>query len=114
MGKFSAVFVIEYQLYIISVKYQFYSDVNGFVCLVVQVKGYGTHMMNHLKDFHVKHHVLHFLTFADEFAIGELLEPGDISQLVLLLQYHVLCEFEVPMFYLFIKVCNSLLPLPQY
>ena len=26
--------------------------------------------MNHLKDYHVKHGVLHFLTFADEFAIG--------------------------------------------
>lgn len=36
-----------------------------------QVKGYGTHMMNHLKDYHVKNNVLHFLTFADEFAIGE-------------------------------------------
>lgn len=35
-----------------------------------QVKGYGTHMMNHLKDYHVKNNVLHFLTFADEFAIG--------------------------------------------
>ena len=26
--------------------------------------------MNHLKDYHIKHSVLHFLTFADEFAIG--------------------------------------------
>ncbi len=26
--------------------------------------------MNHLKDYHLKHNVLHFLTFADEFAIG--------------------------------------------
>jgi histone acetyltransferase len=35
-----------------------------------QVKGYGTHLMNHLKDYHIRLNVLHFLTFADEFAIG--------------------------------------------
>ena len=35
-----------------------------------QVKGYGTHLMNHIKDYHIKHNVLHFLTFADEYAIG--------------------------------------------
>jgi hypothetical protein len=34
------------------------------------LQGYGTHLMNHLKDYHVQHNVLHFLTFADEFAIG--------------------------------------------
>jgi hypothetical protein len=38
-----------------------------------QVKGYGTHLMNHLKDYHIGHNVYHFLTFADEFAIGILL-----------------------------------------
>jgi len=26
--------------------------------------------MNHLKDYHVNHGVMHFLTFADEYAIG--------------------------------------------
>ena len=26
--------------------------------------------MNHLKDYHVKHRVLNFLTYADEYAIG--------------------------------------------
>ncbi|OWR41628.1 histone acetyltransferase KAT2A like protein [Danaus plexippus plexippus] len=36
-----------------------------------QVKGYGTHLMNHLKDYHIRNNILHFLTFADEFAIGE-------------------------------------------
>ncbi|XP_030841135.1 histone acetyltransferase KAT2A isoform X1 [Strongylocentrotus purpuratus] len=41
-----------------------------------QVKGYGTHLMNHLKDYHVKHGVLHFLTFADEFAIGYFKKQG--------------------------------------
>ena len=35
-----------------------------------QVKGYGTHLMNHLKDYHIKHNIYHFLTYADEFAIG--------------------------------------------
>lgn len=38
-----------------------------------QVKGYGTHLMNHLKDYHIGHNIYHFLTFADEFAIGMLL-----------------------------------------
>lgn len=38
--------------------------------LTLSTQGYGTHLMNHLKDYHVQHNVLHFLTFADEFAIG--------------------------------------------
>ncbi|XP_071803239.1 histone acetyltransferase KAT2A-like [Asterias amurensis] len=41
-----------------------------------QVKGYGTHLMNHLKDYHIKHGVLHFLTFADEYAIGYFKKQG--------------------------------------
>ncbi|XP_069141489.1 histone acetyltransferase KAT2A-like isoform X2 [Argopecten irradians] len=41
-----------------------------------QVKGYGTHMMNHLKDYHIRHSVLHFLTFADEYAIGYFKKQG--------------------------------------
>nr|KAG5695104.1 hypothetical protein BaRGS_015080 [Batillaria attramentaria] len=41
-----------------------------------QVKGYGTHMMNHLKDYHIKHGICHFLTFADEFAIGYFKKQG--------------------------------------
>ncbi|KAL5009128.1 hypothetical protein ScPMuIL_014709 [Solemya velum] len=41
-----------------------------------QVKGYGTHLMNHLKDFHSKHSIFHFLTFADEFAIGYFKKQG--------------------------------------
>ena len=36
-----------------------------------QVKGYGTHLMNKLKHYHIQHGVLHFLTYADEFAIGK-------------------------------------------
>ena len=38
--------------------------------VLIFFQGYGTHLMNHLKDYHVSHNVLHFLTFADEFAIG--------------------------------------------
>jgi len=41
-----------------------------------QVKGYGTHMMNHLKDYHIKHNVLNFLTYADEYAIGYFKKQG--------------------------------------
>nr|XP_011432298.2 histone acetyltransferase KAT2A [Crassostrea gigas] len=41
-----------------------------------QVKGYGTHMMNHLKDYHISHSILHFLTFADEYAIGYFKKQG--------------------------------------
>ena len=41
-----------------------------------QVKGYGTHLMNMLKDYHIKHNILHFLTFADEFAIGYFKKQG--------------------------------------
>ena len=33
-------------------------------------QGYGTTLMNHLKDYHLLHNVTHFLTFADEFATG--------------------------------------------
>lgn len=42
--------------------------VDSYVWFVFQ--GYGTHLMNHLKDYHVKHSVLNFLTYADEYAIG--------------------------------------------
>uniref|UniRef100_UPI00358F1C47 histone acetyltransferase KAT2B isoform X2 n=1 Tax=Myxine glutinosa TaxID=7769 RepID=UPI00358F1C47 len=41
-----------------------------------QVKGYGTHLMNHLKEYHIKHSILHFLTFADEYAIGYFKKQG--------------------------------------
>ena len=41
-----------------------------------QVKGYGTHLMNHLKDYHVKHGIFHFLTYADEFAVGYFKKQG--------------------------------------
>lgn len=41
-----------------------------------QVKGYGTHLMNMLKDYHIKNNILHFLTFADQFAIGYFKKQG--------------------------------------
>ena len=41
-----------------------------------QVKGYGTHLMNHLKDYHIKCGITNFLTFADEYAIGYFKKQG--------------------------------------
>lgn len=35
-----------------------------------QENGYGTQLMNHLKDYHIQHNILHFLTYADKLAIG--------------------------------------------
>ncbi|XP_075217485.1 gcn5 acetyltransferase [Lycorma delicatula] len=43
---------------------------------VLQVKGYGTHLMNHLKDYHVRKNIFHLLTFADEDAIGYFQKQG--------------------------------------
>ncbi|VDN05328.1 unnamed protein product [Thelazia callipaeda] len=55
-----------------------------------QVKGYGTHMMNHLKDYHITTcHIYHFLTYADEFAVGYFKKQG-FSQKITIdkKQYH--------------------------
>ncbi|KAJ8932177.1 hypothetical protein NQ314_014864 [Rhamnusium bicolor] len=41
-----------------------------------QIKGYGTHLMNHLKDYHISKGILHFLTFADQNAIGYFERQG--------------------------------------
>lgn len=41
-----------------------------------QVKGYGTHLMNHLKDYSNQQEIRHFLTFADEYAIGYFKKQG--------------------------------------
>ncbi|ODN01457.1 Histone acetyltransferase KAT2A [Orchesella cincta] len=41
-----------------------------------QVKGYGTFLMNQLRDYHLKHGVLHFLTYADKNAIGYFKKQG--------------------------------------
>lgn len=59
-------------------------DARGFAEIVFcaitgteQVKGYGSHLMNHLKD-HVKAttRCMHFLTYADNYAIGYFKKQG--------------------------------------
>ena len=45
-------------------------DARNMIILFCCRQGYGTHLMNHIKDYHNQHRVYHFLTFADEFAIG--------------------------------------------
>ncbi|GAA5988355.1 hypothetical protein JCM10908_002179 [Rhodotorula pacifica] len=49
-----------------------------------QVKGYGSHMMNHLKD-HVKATTkcMHFLTYADNYAIGYFKKQGFTKEIQL-------------------------------
>jgi histone acetyltransferase len=49
-----------------------------------QVKGYGSHLMNHLKD-HVKSSsdVMHFLTYADNYAIGYFKKQGFTKEITL-------------------------------
>ncbi|WFD44798.1 histone acetyltransferase [Malassezia psittaci] len=49
-----------------------------------QVKGYGSHLMNHLKD-HVKNvsPVRHFLTYADNYAIGYFKKQGFTKEITL-------------------------------
>lgn len=41
-----------------------------------QVKGYGTHLMNHLKDYSTQRGIKHFLTYADKDAIGYFKKQG--------------------------------------
>ena len=41
-----------------------------------QVKGYGTHLMNHLKDYHIESKIYYFLTYADQYAIGYFEKQG--------------------------------------
>lgn len=48
----------------------FSPEPNIFVCILTCPQGYGTHLMNHLKEYHIKHDILNFLTYADEYAIG--------------------------------------------
>lgn len=44
-------------------------------------QGYGTHMMNYLKDYHIKNNIYHFLTYADEFATGYFKKQGFTTQI---------------------------------
>lgn len=41
-----------------------------------QIKGYGSHLMNHLKDYSVRKNIGHFLTYADENAIEFFKKQG--------------------------------------
>ncbi|KAL5242311.1 hypothetical protein ACI65C_009721 [Semiaphis heraclei] len=41
-----------------------------------QENGYGTHLMNHLKDYHIQHNILNFLTYADKLAIEYFKKQG--------------------------------------
>eukprot|EP00301_Raphidiophrys_heterophryoidea_P004748 c12040_g1_i1.p1 GENE.c12040_g1_i1~~c12040_g1_i1.p1 ORF type:complete len:686 (-),score=172.98 c12040_g1_i1:216-2273(-) len=48
-------------------------------CAVIaneQVKGYGTRLMNHLKEAVKKHYIQYFLTYADNYAIGYFKKQG--------------------------------------
>ncbi|KAF2664181.1 Bromodomain-containing protein [Microthyrium microscopicum] len=49
-----------------------------------QVKGYGAHMMNHLKDYvRASSDVMHFLTYADNYAIGYFKKQGFTKEVTL-------------------------------
>jgi histone acetyltransferase len=41
-----------------------------------QVKGYGTRLMNHLKEYVKERKITHFLTYADNYAIGYFKKQG--------------------------------------
>ncbi|XP_050439018.1 histone acetyltransferase KAT2A [Adelges cooleyi] len=41
-----------------------------------QENGYGTQLMNHLKDYHIEHKIYHFLTYADKLAIEYFKKQG--------------------------------------
>jgi len=41
-----------------------------------QVRGYGTMLMNHLKDYVQRYHIEYFLTYADNYAIGYFQKQG--------------------------------------
>lgn len=53
-----------------------------------QVKGYGTYLMNHLKDYHISHNIVHFLTYADEFAIGYFKKQGFSKDITLAREHY--------------------------
>lgn len=49
-----------------------------------QVKGYGTHLMNHLKEYHIRKNILHFLTYADASATEYFNKQGFSKDIKLL------------------------------
>lgn len=50
--------------------YGYCRQLHNYVTVHYTLQGYGTHMMNTLKDYSIRHSILHFLTYADESAIG--------------------------------------------
>jgi histone acetyltransferase len=49
-----------------------------------QVKGYGAHLMNHLKDYvKASSDIMHFLTYADNYAIGYFRKQGFTKEITL-------------------------------
>ncbi|CRK22732.1 hypothetical protein BN1723_018334, partial [Verticillium longisporum] len=49
-----------------------------------QVKGYGAHLMSHLKDYvKATSDVMHFLTYADNYAIGYFKKQGFTKEITL-------------------------------
>eukprot|EP01134_Creolimax_fragrantissima_P006726 CFRG6726T1 len=48
-----------------------------------QVKGYGTHIMNRLKEWIVEQHIFYFLTYADNYAIGYFKKQGFTKEITL-------------------------------
>uniref|UniRef100_A0A915D334 Bromo domain-containing protein n=1 Tax=Ditylenchus dipsaci TaxID=166011 RepID=A0A915D334_9BILA len=75
----------EYVTRIVSFKQQGFIEI--VFCAVTadeQVKGYGTLMMNHLKDYEVNScRIFHLLTYADEFAIGYFKKQDFITDIAL-------------------------------
>ncbi|KAI9303581.1 putative histone acetyltransferase [Cunninghamella echinulata] len=55
-----------------------------------QVKGYGSHLMNHLKDYVTTHTPMkHFLTYADNYATGYFRKQGFTAQITLDRRYWI-------------------------
>lgn len=44
--------------------------------------------MNHLKEYHIKHEILNFLTYADEYAIGYFKKQVRESSVVICFRNH--------------------------
>lgn len=50
--------------------------------------------MNHLKEYHIKHEILNFLTYADEYAIGYFKKQVSRNVLLLLKQLIIYWQME--------------------
>jgi N-acetylglutamate synthase-like GNAT family acetyltransferase len=47
----------------------FVATINEMSCSLKFVQGYGTHLMNHMKDVARKENIFHLITYADNYAI---------------------------------------------